>query len=114
MLGYVAIRLAGRNRALLSNQGIPERYVEELREWLASAPEVLSVEHLEAVYLGPGEVMVAADVRLDPDLGSTATAETLTRIRADAEREIPVIARLYLTPVLGGTPANTVQTRPRR
>jgi hypothetical protein len=47
--------------------------------------------------------MVAADVRLDPDLGADATAATLRRIRADARREIPVIARLYLTPVLGGS-----------
>src|SRR5919205_2965105 len=34
MLGYVALRLTGRNRRLLTNQAVPERYVEALRRRL--------------------------------------------------------------------------------
>ena len=54
---------------------------------------------LEAVYLGPGEVLVAADVRMQPGLGGDELTAVLARIRSDAARELPVIARLYLTPV---------------
>jgi len=36
---------------------------------------------------------------MDPDLGGAALAGTLARIRTDAKRDIPAIARLYLTPV---------------
>ena len=99
LLGYVALKLTRRNRQLLSNQGIPERYVDQLDEWLRSAPGVRAVTSLEAVYLGPREVLVAADVEMEPDLAGVALAETLERIREDARRELPVIARLYLTPV---------------
>jgi hypothetical protein len=42
---------------------------------------------------------VAADVRMEPGLSGADVTATLARIRADAAREVPVIARLYLTPV---------------
>jgi len=99
LLGYVALKLTRRNRQLLSNQGIPERYVDRLREQLETAPGVIAVAQLEAVYLGPREVLVAADVQMDSNLDGAALAATLERIRADIRRDAPVIARLYLTPV---------------
>jgi cation diffusion facilitator family transporter len=99
LLGYVAVRLTSRNRQLLSNQAIPDRYVAQLRERLSAAPGVEGVARLEAVYLGPGEVLVAADVRMDPGLSGDDLTAALARIRGDAARDVPVIARLYLTPV---------------
>src|ERR687891_239661 len=40
MLGYVAVRLTGRNRQLLSNQAIPDRYMRQLRDRLRATPGV--------------------------------------------------------------------------
>jgi divalent metal cation (Fe/Co/Zn/Cd) transporter len=95
LLGYVALRLTRRNR----QQGLPVRYLDRLRDRLGGADGVQAVHRLEAVYLGPGEVLVAADVEMDPALSGPALTGALERIRADARRELPVIARLYLTPV---------------
>jgi cation diffusion facilitator family transporter len=99
LLGYVALKLTSRNRQLLANQAIPERYMVQLRERLAAATGVNGIERLEAVYLGPGEVLVAADVRMDPDLSGDDVTAVLAEIRRAAAAEVPVIARLYLTPV---------------
>ena len=99
LLGYVAVRLTGRNRQLLANQGVPERYIVQLRERLTAAAGVHGVARLEAVYLGPGEVLVAADVRMEDGLSGDEVTAVLARIRDEAARELPVIARLYLTPV---------------
>jgi cation diffusion facilitator family transporter len=99
MLIYVASKLTGRNRRLLANQSIPARYLDQLRERLVSVAGVHDIARLEAVYLGPGQVLVAADVRMEPGLSGADVTATLARIRADAAREVPVIARLYLTPV---------------
>ncbi len=99
LLGYVALKLTSRNRQLLANQAIPQRYKDQLRERLAAAAGVEEVASLEAVYLGPGEVLVTADVRMDRGLSGDDVIAALARIRADAAREVPVIARLYLTPV---------------
>ena len=99
MLGYVAVRLTGRNRQLLSNQAIPDRYMAQLRDRLSAAAGVEGVARLEAVYLGPGEVLVAADIQMGQDLTGDDITAVLARIRGDAARDLPVIARLYLTPV---------------
>jgi cation diffusion facilitator family transporter len=101
LLGYVALRLLSRNRRLLSNQAVPDRYVVQLRQRLTAMAGVDDVPRIEAVYLGPGEVLVAADVRMDPHLSGEQLTGVLARIRSDACRELPVIARLYLTPVQG-------------
>jgi cation diffusion facilitator family transporter len=99
LLGYVALRLTSRNRQLLANQAIPQRYKDQIRERLAASDGVVDVTRLEAVYLGPGEVLVAADVEMSAGLSGAEVTAALGRIRADAARELPVIARLYLTPV---------------
>jgi cation diffusion facilitator family transporter len=99
MLGYVALRLTGRNRRLLTNQAVPERYVEALRGRLAEVPGIDAVPRLEAIYLGPGQVLVTADVTLEGGQDGTAVAATMARARADVCGEIPAIARLQLTPI---------------
>jgi cation diffusion facilitator family transporter len=99
LLAYIALRLTTRNRQLLSNQSVPDRYVERLRERISAERGVDGVGALEAVYLGPGQVLVAADVRMDPRLDADGVADTLARLRASVCREVPAVARLYLTPV---------------
>jgi cation diffusion facilitator family transporter len=102
MLGYVALRLTGRNRRLLTNQAVPERYVEQLRRRLTAMPGIAGVASLQAVYLGPGEVLVTADVTLEPGQDGEGVATALERARSDIRRDVPAIARLQLTPVPRG------------
>lgn len=102
LLCFIAASLTRRNRRLLTNQAVPERYVEALRARLEGVHEIQAVTRLEAVYLGPAEVMVAADVAMAEGLSGSEVAAALARIRADVGRELPVIARLYLTPVASG------------
>ena len=104
LLGYVALKLVGRNRQLIANQAVPERYVDELRRRLRDTPGVEDVREIEAVYLGPGEVMVAAQVEMDPHLSGAELTDVLARVRDETRREFPVIARMYLTPVRGPAP----------
>ncbi len=99
LLCYLASRLTQRNRQLLTNQSVPERYVRRMRERLESEPEIHAITRLEAVYLGPSAVLVAADVQMTGGLAGTDIPEGLARIRSDVARDLPVIVRLYLTPV---------------
>ena len=50
---YVAFRLIGRNRQLLTNQAVPERYVEAMRKRITAQPGVEELRAIEAIYLGP-------------------------------------------------------------
>src|SRR5689334_11447469 len=99
LLCFMASRLTTRNRELLTNQSVPDRYVERLRTRLEAEPAIGAVQRLEAVYLGPAEVLVAADVAMSDGLSGPALASALARTRAEIQREQPVVARLYLTPV---------------
>jgi cation diffusion facilitator family transporter len=103
MLGYVALKLTGRNRRLLTNQAVPERYVAALRRRLVQVPGISGVASLQAVYLGPGEVLVTADVTVEHCQDADDVASALQRARTDIGREVPAIARLQLTPVPGET-----------
>jgi cation diffusion facilitator family transporter len=100
MLCYLASRLTTRNRQLLTNQSVPDRYVQRLRARLEREEAIHAVTQMEAVYLGPAEVLVAAEVRMADGLTGHDVATALARTRADMCSELPVIARLYLTPVI--------------
>jgi cation diffusion facilitator family transporter len=76
-----------------------EDSIDVLGAALALVALVLHRTTGSAVYLGPGEVLVAADVRMAPDMTGGDITAVLESIRDDAARELPVIARLYLTPV---------------
>ena len=99
LLCFIASRLTRRNRQLLTNQSVPERYVDRLRARLEVEAEIHAVTRLEAVYLGPGEVLAAADIVMADGLSGREVATALARTRADIGQELPVVARLYLTPV---------------
>jgi cation diffusion facilitator family transporter len=100
LLCYLASRLTTRNRQLLTNQSVPERYVQRLRARLEREETIHEVTQMEAVYLGPAEVLVAAEVRMTDGMTGDQVATALARTRADLCSELPVIARLYLTPVI--------------
>jgi cation diffusion facilitator family transporter len=103
LLCFMASRLTARNRGLLTNQSVPPRYLEALRTRLETEPAIAAVSRLEAVYLGPAQVLVAADVALSDGLTGGEVAAALANVRAELVRERPVIARLYLTPVSAGS-----------
>jgi cation diffusion facilitator family transporter len=99
LLAYIAVRLTGRNRQLLANQAVPDRYVEQIRARIVGEAGISEATNVEAVYLGPGQVLVAADVRMEPELDGGAVADALIEARRSICSEVPVVARLYLTPV---------------
>jgi divalent metal cation (Fe/Co/Zn/Cd) transporter len=100
LLCYLASRLTTRNRQLLTNQSVPDRYVQRLRDRLEADATIGAVTRLEAVYLGPAEVLVAADVEIVDGLTGSEVARALARMRSELGREVPAISRLYLTPVV--------------
>jgi cation diffusion facilitator family transporter len=99
LLASVALRLTRRNRQLLSNQSVPERYVEWLRGRIASEPGIAAVARLDAVYLGVSDVLVVADVELEDGLDGAAVAAAVEGARQRVRADVPAISRLALTPV---------------
>jgi len=109
LLTYVAIKLSGRNRELLTNQAVAARHVATLRERLEAQPGIAAVHAIEAVHLGPQSVMAAAEVEVRDGMSATDVAVTLEVVRQTLCSAVPAITRLYLTPV---TPAVAVGAPP--
>jgi divalent metal cation (Fe/Co/Zn/Cd) transporter len=99
LLTYVAIKLTGRNRGLLTNQSVAPRHLEALRAGLVAQPGIVAVHSLEAVHLGPQSVMAAAEVEVRDGMTAADVAVTLQVVRDTLCATVPSITRLYLTPV---------------
>jgi cation diffusion facilitator family transporter len=99
LLTYVAIRLASRNRRLLANQALPDDLLERLRERVVAQPGVADVRRLEAVYLGPTDVLVAAEVLVLDGMSAHELAAALDRAADRMRQDVPALTRVYLTPV---------------
>jgi cation diffusion facilitator family transporter len=105
LLTYIAIRLTGRNRALLTNQAVAPRHVDALRQRLLDQPGIVAVHDIEAVHLGPQSVMAAAEVEVGDHLSAADVATTLEVVRDTLCNTVPAITRLYLTPVEPDAPS---------
>jgi cation diffusion facilitator family transporter len=102
LLTYVAIKLTGRNRELLTNQAVAPRHVDALRARLQAQPGIAAVHGIEAVHLGPQSVMAAAEVEVADGMTASDVAVTLEVVRDTLCATEPAITRLYLTPVTPG------------
>jgi cation diffusion facilitator family transporter len=104
LLTYVAIKLTGRNRELLTNQSVADNHLDALRDRLTAQPGITAVHSIEAVHLGPSSVMAAAEVEVRDDLTADDVAVTLQIVRDTLCDTVPSITRLYLTPVVPPRP----------
>jgi cation diffusion facilitator family transporter len=98
LLVVVAVRLASRERELLTNQSASPAVVAAVRDALESAPEVLRVPRLEVLVIGPRAALVTGEVQLADEPSGERVAEVMAGLR-DLLRGQPLIAEVYLTPV---------------
>jgi zinc transporter 9 len=64
-LGWLAYYLGSRNIAMLNGQSVPRAQIDVLSTILKQDPVVDQAYGLQAVYLGPGNVTVSADIDFD-------------------------------------------------
>jgi cation diffusion facilitator family transporter len=94
LLVVVAVRLASRERELLTNQSAPPGVVAAIRERLDGADGVRAVPRLEVLVIGPRTLLVTGEVVVDGDDVSVLVAGLRDQLRSE-----PGIAEVYLTPV---------------
>jgi cation diffusion facilitator family transporter len=95
LLIVVAYMLIRRNYTLLIDQAAPVDVRERLRQALAQEPWVADVAELTAVFVGPRQLLVLADV---VPVDGTELPSSVDRLRRRL-LEVPAIARVKITPV---------------
>jgi hypothetical protein len=88
------VRLASRERELLTNQSASPPVVAAIRRRLDGADGVRAVPRLDVLVIGPRTLLVTGEVVVDGDDVSVVVAGLRDLLRSE-----PGIAEVYLTPV---------------
>ncbi len=100
LLIVVALRLAQRDRELLTNQSASPVIVDGVRRLLAGEPGVSAIPRLEVLIVGPRTWLITGDVAVEPGGTGGDVTGLVERLRQRLRAE-PGVAEVYLTPVPG-------------
>jgi cation diffusion facilitator family transporter len=96
LLAVTAFVLARPLADFLVGRSLPEEQLEKLHSILAASPAIDEILHLQAVYTGPEEVIVAAKVHPS----SSVTVDDLARAMDDLDHQLraasPYVAEVYV------------------
>ena len=100
LIGFLMAATAlwlGRNLAdFLVGKSLRPELVEQIRKVIASDPAVQEILTLQAVYIGPEEVIVAAKVRPSPRLTSEQLSRAMDGIDHALRKESQFVADVYI------------------
>jgi divalent metal cation (Fe/Co/Zn/Cd) transporter len=83
-------------RRLLVGAGAHPREDEALRAAIDIDPDVVRILQIQARYLGPEELLVAAKVELQHDLSLVQAVDTVERIERHVRLAVPAARHVYL------------------
>jgi len=99
LLIVVAVRLAQRDRELLTNQSASPVIVDGVRRLLLAEPGVTGVPRLEVLVVGPRSWLITGEVAIPADSADGTRLVDALRHRLRGE---PGVVQVYLTPVTEG------------
>jgi cation diffusion facilitator family transporter len=100
LLAAIGLRLAARNRVLLTNRSESPVVLDRIRELLAADPEVAAVGQVTSVYLGPHQLLVTAEVQPHDAVSGLRLRQLLAELRGRVTAAIPRAALVFLTPAV--------------
>jgi divalent metal cation (Fe/Co/Zn/Cd) transporter len=109
LLAAIGLRLAARNRALLTNRSESPVVLDRIRDLLAADPEVATVGQVASIYLGPHQLLVTAEIQPLDTISGLRLRQLLADLRGRVVEAIPRAKHVYLTPavVIEAQPAPT-------
>jgi divalent metal cation (Fe/Co/Zn/Cd) transporter len=98
LLILAALVLVRETRSLLTGESASPRLLEQVRAELLADPNVVAVEEVLSMHLGPSEVLLAVTIDFRDDLPSGAIEEAAAALSAGIERRHPQVTRLFMRP----------------
>lgn len=96
LLGITAFAVARPLADFLVGRSLSADYVETLRRVLLASPAVEQVVTLQAVYIGPREVVVAAKIRPRTDVDAVSLTRAIDDLDAALREASSFVADVYL------------------
>jgi cation diffusion facilitator family transporter len=100
LLAAIGLRLAARNRALLTNRSDSPVVLDRIRNLLATDPEVAAVGQVATVYVGPHQLLVMAEIEPVDPISGRRLRQLLAELRGGVAEAVPRAVQVFLTPVL--------------
>jgi cation diffusion facilitator family transporter len=100
LLAAIGLRLATRNRTLLTNRSESPVILDRIRDLLAADPEVAAVGQVTSIYLGPHQLLVTAEVQPLDAISSPRLRQLLAELRGRVTAAIPRATHVFLTPAV--------------
>jgi cation diffusion facilitator family transporter len=104
LLAAIGLRLAARNRMLLTNHSESPAVLERIRDLLAAHPEVAAVGQVASVYLGPHQLLVTAEIQPLNAISGLRLRQLLAELRGRVTAAIPRAGPVFLTPAVAVEP----------
>jgi cation diffusion facilitator family transporter len=98
ILGTVAVFLVERNRDFLVGEEVAPAGKERIRAFIAGWPGVVAVRRLNAIFMGPDEILVVARVDIEDSLDGAAVERLVSGIERELRAREPSIIRVDVVP----------------
>ena len=99
LLTGIGMRLAARNRALLTNRSESPAVLDLFRDLLAADPDVAAVGQVASIYVGPHQLLVTAEIQPSGAIPGLRLSQLLAELRDRVTEAFPRAATVILTPV---------------
>jgi len=93
LLAAIGLRLAGQNRALLTNSSESPAVLDRIRGLLAADPDVAAVSQVASVYAGPHQLLLTAEIQPVDTISGLRLRQLLAELRERIARAIPRLLR---------------------
>jgi cation diffusion facilitator family transporter len=100
LLAAIGLRLAARNRALLTNRSESRAVLDRIRGLLAADPGVAAVGQVASIYVGPHQLLLTAEIQPVDTISGLRLRQLLAELRERIAQAIPRVAVVSLMPVV--------------
>ena len=100
LLAAIGLRLAARNRALLTNRSESPAVLDRIRGLLAADPAVAAVGQVASVYVGPHQLLLTAEIQPLDTMSGMRLRQLLAELCERIAEAIPRVAAVSLMPVV--------------
>jgi cation diffusion facilitator family transporter len=104
LLAAIGLRLAARNRTLLTNRSESPVVLDRIRDLLAAEHEVVAVGRVASIYLGPHQLLVTAEIQPLDAISGLRLRQLLAKLRGRVTEAIPRARQVFLTPAVAVEP----------
>lgn len=100
LLAAIGLRLAARNRDLLTNRSESSAVLDRIRALLAADPDVAAVGQVASVYVGPHQLLVTAEIQPRDAISGLRLRQLVAELRERVVETVPRATMVLLTPAV--------------